>query len=459
MSEDRNLPNEILSKVDTLANIIHQYNATNKNYHSKVNTLATKSADLVEQIGSLKAANEKQVSVIKHLESNLNRVSANDSACSKDSSAPNEYLQVLRSAMMNRSLNYPIEGKLVTELRDWAAKSAWTNHPSYDQPAKERITKDMIEGINPQGGYWILPEYSPTEVSRIFETSPMMQLCNVAPTSSDIYRAIINDNLAASGGWVGETEVRVVTDTGRIGELDIPLHEIFAQPQASLRILEDAKFDIVSFIQRKSRQTIELIRNAAFLVGNGSKKPRGILNYPSWTGGPVEFGNEANYTREALEIIKSGEDGEFTYNGLVNIQTSLLEEYQPNATWLTTRQSWAKLLQIKDNQGRPLIQLQNLLQTGASKIVLGNPLRIAAPATAPLRPLQPEGGGMPLPAVGAKALIYGDFREGYTIPERSGYYTITDMITEKQYVKYYVRTRLGGALSSYQSLKVHQLSA
>jgi HK97 family phage major capsid protein len=216
----------------------------------------------------------------------------------------------------------------------------------------------------------------------------------------------------------------------------------------------------VSWVTNKTIQITNLYENSAFLQGNGSKKARGILNYPAWGGEAVAFGNDSNYERNALEHIYTGTAGVLTYDSLINVQNSLLEQYQANAQWLMTRSTWSVILQLKDDQNRPLYNLNNLLQTGADKVLLGQEVRIAAPTqtvqegtttgSLPGMPQVVTGGTDPVTGV----IIYGDFREGYGIVDRLGFTTIVDILTEKQYVKYYTRKRVGGALTSYQSLKV-----
>lgn len=463
MSTASTLSTEVLNKVNDLAHLLHEHQNTSDNYGEKLERLATKSADVLTEIQTLKDKDAKKNEVIKSLEIQLAQ-RGHSSKAANDVGCPVEYLRDLDQALRSKGgerikfFHKSINPESMQKMQTYAANSSII--PSYLQtPAREKIAKDIFEGSNPNGGYWIIPEYSPSDVTRDFETSPMREICNVVTTSSNIFRYIIDDNLATSGGWVGEQQQRPSTETARIGELDIPIHEQYAEPLASHWMLDDAQFDLVGWINNKSRQTMDLQENAAFLVGDGSQKPRGILDYPAWGGAPVVFGNDSNYQQGALETIYSGVSGGFTYNGIVNGQLSLLEPYQRNATWLTTRQGWAQILQIKDTQDRPLFQMQDLLRTGAQAVLLGREVRIAAPSTAPILPTQPTGGGMPIPGPDAKALIYGDFREGYTIVDRIGFFTIVDMVTDKQWVKYYVRKRLGGALTSYQSLKVIQQTA
>ena len=67
---------------------------------------------------------------------------------------------------------------------------------------RELYQKTLIAGSNPDGGYWIRPERSAKMIQRIFETSPVRQLADIQTTSSDSMEFIIDDDEAASGGWV-----------------------------------------------------------------------------------------------------------------------------------------------------------------------------------------------------------------------------------------------------------------
>ena len=83
------------------------------------------------------------------------------------------------------------------------------------------------------------------------------------------------------------------------------------------------------------------------------------------------------------------------------------EAYQGNAKWLLNRLVWAQILKLKNTTDLPLFQLQNLLQTGARYVLLGQPVVFAAPSTAPVRTVE-EGtisGGLPVPAAGSLSLI------------------------------------------------------
>jgi HK97 family phage major capsid protein len=450
----------VMAKVEELANQIHQaFEADKKGNKEEFAKLADASANTLTEINELKSAMAKRDEVIKDLELKASRAPA---GVKVKRVAPEEYRDMMDSYLRSKGKkSYTFNYEIAQKSLDWAVENSKAMTMVMTKAGKIEFKKDVIAGINPQGGYWTLPEYSARDVEKFYQTNPLRQMANVMTTGTNELRMIIDDQLSESGGWVGETESRSTTDTARIGELSIPIHEQFAEPKASHWMLDDVNFDLVSWITGKTEQIFNLFENSAFLVGDGSKKPKGILAYDKWGGAAVAFGDDSNYERNALEYILSGANGAVTYNGFVNLQLSLLEQYQAGAEFLMTRKTWAETLQLKDTQDRPLYQLANLLATGANQVLLGKNVRIAAAnQTINQGGTDVTLGGMPeVGTTGAAAVIYGDFNQGYGIVDRIGFTTITDIYTEKQYVKYYTRKRLGGALTSYQSLKVLELSA
>jgi len=302
---------------------------------------------------------------------------------------------------------------------------------------RENEIKTLIAGNNPQGGYFIRPERSATMLQRIFETSPVRSIANIETTSSDSLEFLIDDDEATSGGWVGETSSRGDTDTPEIGLLTIPAHEQFAQPKATQKMLDDAGFDIESWLSGKVTNKMTRVENTAFVVGDGSQKPKGFLALPAWAAPGV-------YERNAIEQINSGSAGAFTGDGVKELQNSLIEVYQANAVFTIKRASWQQIITLKDGNGAYLLEPRSL-KIGDELTLLGKRVMFMDD----------------MAAIGANALAmaYGDFGIGYTIVDRIGFRVIRDEVTAKPFIKFYTTKRTGGAPTSYESIKVQKLAA
>ena len=300
---------------------------------------------------------------------------------------------------------------------------------------REHEIKTLIAGVNPQGGYFIRPERSATMIKRIFETSPVRNIANIETTSSDSMEFLIDDNEATSGGWVGETSTRGDTGTPNIGMVTIPAHEQFAQPKATQKMLDDAGFDIESWLSRKVTSKLSRTENTAFVNGDGSQKPRGFLTLDAWAVANT-------YERNAIEQISSGAAADFTADGVKALQNSLIEEYQAGAVFGIKRASWQNIITLKDGAGAYLLDPRSM-KIGDDLTLLGKRVIFMD--------------DMPAIAADALALVYGDFSMGYTIVDRIGFRVIRDELTAKPFIKFYTTKRTGGDVTNYESIKIQKL--
>ena len=301
---------------------------------------------------------------------------------------------------------------------------------------KEQEIKTLIAGNNPKGGFFLRPERQAQMIQRIFETSPVRSVSNVISTSAGAVEFVIDDAEAASGGWVGETQARPETGTPDIGLLTIVAHEQFAQPKATQTMLDDAGFDIESWLTSKTTDVMSRTENTGFVVGDGSQKPKGFLSLPAWAAAGV-------YERGALEQINSGAAGDFTGDGIKALQNSLLEAYQGRAVWVTKRSNWENIITQKDGAGAYLLN-PNSFKVGDDLTLLGKRVIFMD--------------DIPAVANDSLSLAYGDFGVGYTIVDRMGFRVIRDELTAKPYILFYTTKRTGGAPTNYQAIKIQKLA-
>lgn len=307
-----------------------------------------------------------------------------------------------------------------------------------DETKIKAYTKDLVEGSNPDGGFFVTPERSSRIMTRIFETSPIRMVANVMTTASSSIEMVIDDD-EASCGWVGEVDSRDKTNTPQIGLKTIPVHEIYAMPQATQTMLDDAGFDIEGWLEGKVQGKIARTQNTAFVVGNGSKKPRGFLTLPAWSSAGV-------YQRDALEQIPSTGTSALLDDAddLISLQNALHDAYQPNAVFTGTRATFSAIMKLKDTQGQYLLN-PNVLKEGDNRILLGKRFIVMA--------------DMPTIAASALAVAYGDFSEGYTVVDRFGIRILRDPYTNKPYVRFYTTQRVGGDVTNFEAIKILKIKA
>lgn len=303
--------------------------------------------------------------------------------------------------------------------------------------AEER--KDLEVGIDPQGGWLVTPDTSGRMVVRLFETSPMREYASVQTISTDALEGS-TDRGEADFGWVGETAARPDTATPPVpAPWRIPVHEAYAQPRATQKMLEDPNVDVRQWLANKVGDKMGRGVNTTFVTGNGVAKPRGFASYATaatpdatraWgtfehiaTGTAGGFGTEPNGVNKLLDLIHAMKDG-----------------YATAAAFYMNRTTLGALRQQRDSatDGRYVF---------IPSFVAGQPDQALG---YPIRKLQ----DMPsYSTTDALAMAFGDMRETYQIVDRLGISVLVDPYTAKPYVRFYTRLRVGGDVLNFESLK------
>lgn len=352
------------------------------------------------------------------------------------------------------------ESKEAAEYRN--AFMGWMRNPgdperrtALQQRARELKKSLRVEGNDDDGwetratqtttttgsaGGFAVPEIIERQIARLgLEISPIRQLATVRTVGSTDYKELF-DVGGAGFEWVGETDTRNQTDTPNLAEVTPTFGMASAKPQASEESLDDMFFNVEDWLISSASEAIAQGEGAAFVLGNGTKKPTGFLAGPA----PVATDDKTR-AFGTLQFIASGEAGAMPTNPdvFLDLVYALRARYRTNAKWVTNRLVQAVLRKYKDAQGQYLWQPS--LQAGQPATFLGYGIT--------------EAEDMPGVAANAFPLAFGDFKEGYLIADRVGMRITRDEITTPGFVKFYVRKRVGGKLRNTQAIKLLKISA
>lgn len=300
--------------------------------------------------------------------------------------------------------------------------------------ASDPELKAMSVGSDPDGGYLVMAQFGGIISTKVYESSPIRQLASVTQISTDTLELVV-DNDEADGQWVSEAGTRNVTGTPQHGKITIPVHEMYDQPKATQKLLDDAIIDVEAWLSAKVAEKFARIEATAFVSGNGVGKPKGLLSYAA--GADIAAGQ--------VEQVSSGSAGAITRTGLVNVQNALKEPYQANATWLAQRASLAAIMELKNGIGDPIFDSMFDKNVGLELTIMGRPLRFAA--------------DMPTIAPNALSVLYGDIRTAYQVVDRMGIRVLRDPYTDKPFIKFYTTRRVGGAVVNFEAYKLMKLAA
>ncbi len=298
--------------------------------------------------------------------------------------------------------------------------------------------KALSVGSDPDGGFTVTPDMSGRIAQLVRETSPMRQIANVVTIGTDALEGI-HDLHEATSGWVGETEARAETGTPKLGEYRIPVHEQYAEPRATQKLLDDALFNVEDWLAGKIAERMARMENEAFVNGNGVKKPRGFLTYAAGTPTAGAF--------STIEQINSGGAGAFAAvnpgDRLINLVFALKSAYRENAAFMMKRSTLAEVRKLKDENDNYLWQPDFQLKQGGT--LLGFDVV--------------EAEDMPSIAANSLSIAFGDFKAGYQIVDRQGVRILRDSFTAKPYVKFYTTKRVGGDVVNFEAIKLMKFAS
>lgn len=299
-----------------------------------------------------------------------------------------------------------------------------------DSGLEQIQSKALSVGIDANGGFLVPNQMADLIVNIVNESSPMRALATVETISSDSLD-VIEDVTDMDAAWGDETTVRSAeTNSATLGRNTIDTFELYAQPQATQKLVDDSSINIEEWVARKVADRMARLEAAAFINGNGTTQPKGILTYTAGTA----FGQ--------VQQVNSGTSAVVTADSLVQLYFSLKDDYARNATFLmhrTTVQAVRLLKEATTNQ----YLWQPGLTAGTPNTLLGAPVALAA--------------DMPVAAASSLSVAVGDFKRAYLIVDRIGIRTLRDPFTSKPFVKFYTTKRVGGEVVNTEAIKLLRL--
>ena len=301
----------------------------------------------------------------------------------------------------------------------------------------ELEAKALNLGTDADGGYAIPEELDRSILELLRDQTPMRSVCGqITVGSDDGYRKLV-DLKGTASGWVGETAARSATDTPTLTEIKPVMGEIYANPQATQRSLDDVFFNAEAWLNESVALEFTEQENAAFTSGDGTNKPRGFLAYGSAAT------DDASRAFGTLEHMVSGASADIAADDIIKIIYKLKAGYRNGAVFMCGTDVVADLMLLKDDNGQYLWRPG--LEIGQSSTLRGYSVV--------------ENEDMPTKAAGANSLAFGNFQRGYKIVDRIGTRMLRDPFTNKPYVGFYTTKRVGGMLEDSQAIKLIQCAA
>lgn len=255
-----------------------------------------------------------------------------------------------------------------------AYKKAFWNQARAREGVGYEIRNVLSEGVDSEGGYLVPDEYEKTLIQALSENNAVRDHAHVFKTSSGTHKipVVVSKGSAA---WIDENGAYTESDDV-FGMEQIDAHKVGTIIKVSEELLYDSAFDLENYFREEFARRIGDSEEDAFLNGNGTKKPTGILNA---TGGA-----EVGVTAASATAITADE--------LIDLFYSLKSPYRKNAIWLVNDSTMRVIRKLKDANGQYL--WQPALHEGDFDTILGKRIY-----TSPF---------MPAVAAGNKSVVFGD---------------------------------------------------
>lgn len=284
---------------------------------------------------------------------------------------------------------------------------------SSDEVKTLRISDDTA------GGYLAEEDFVAEVDKNIVQYSPIRQAARVGQTASS---AVIIPRRTGSPTttWVGETETRTETESA-YGQAEIPIDEMACYIDVSNKLLEDAAVDVSAEVAFDIAEEFGRAEGAAFVSGNGVKKPLGFMSDTNLSYTP---GTDAS-------LIKA--------DGLIDLFYAIKPFYRQRGVFMMNGSTLAAIRKLKDGQGQYLWQPG--LAAGQPETILGRPAIEAV--------------DMPDIAGNAYPVAFGDFSTGFRIYDRISLSLIRDPYTQATsgLTRFHARRRVGARVVRAEAIR------
>lgn len=330
---------------------------------------------------------------------------------------------------MAAPVNTPITGKpeahkadpKIGRASDTYRQAFWNNVRKAGMTPELRNA--LQEGVDTEGGYLVPDEFEHTLVQALEDENIIRAHAHVFTTSSGSHKIPVVAS-KGSASWIDE-EGAYTEDDDVFGQEQIDAHKVGTIIKVSEELLNDSAFDLEQYFNEEWARRIGSKEEEAFLVGNGVKKPTGLLNA---TGGA-----QVGVTAASATAITADE--------LIDLFYSLRAPYRKNAIWVLNDATVRAIRKLKDSNGQYL--WQPALHEGEYDTIMGKRIYTSA--------------YVPNMAAGAKTILFGDLSY-YWIGDRKGitFKRLNERYADSGQVGFLAYKRLDGKLILPEAVKCLQ---
>jgi len=320
--------------------------------------------------------------------------------------------QAIKPNPMDNLNNETKTGRATNQYKD----AFWKNMRS--KGTNGEVYNALQIGTDSEGGYLVPDEFEKTLIASLVDNNIMRSLAKTITTSfGDKIIPVVASRGTAT--WTAE-EAPIAESDDAFGQITLGAHKLVTMIKISEELLNDSVFGLESYIAKEFARRIGSAEEEAFIVGNGTGKPTGIVNM-------AELG------------ITTAVNNAITFDEIIDLYYSLREPYRNNSAWLLNDSTVKVIRKLKDSTGQYLWQPS--VQAGQPDTILNRPVKTSV--------------FMPTIATTAKVIAFGDF-SNYWIADRQGraFQRLNELYAVNGQIGFKASERVDGKLTLAESVKV-----
>ncbi|MDA8481079.1 phage major capsid protein [Citrobacter sp. Awk 4] len=216
-----------------------------------------------------------------------------------------------------------------------------------DDGLRELERKALQVGTDEDGGYAIPEELDRNILTLLKDEVVMRQESTVITVGGSEYKKLVSVGGTASG-WVGETDARPATDASKLKMIEPFMGEIYGNPQATQKMLDDVFFNAEDWINSELATEFAEKEEIAFTTGDGTKKPKGFLAYAS------SLDDDKTRAFGTLQHILSGSAAAVTTDAIIKLVYTLRKSHRSGARFMMNNNTLFAIRILKDSEGNYL---------------------------------------------------------------------------------------------------------
>ena len=333
-------------------------------------------------------------------------------------------------AEMNKATSTPVLGKPATpNVTEKTGTASDTYKTAFWNSIRNRnwidVHDDLHIGTDAEGGYLVPDEFERKLVEALTEENIFRQLATVIKTSSGDRKIPIVTS-KGEAAWMDEEDAYKLSDD-TFGQASLGAYKVGTAIKISEELLNDAAFDLPSYIAKEFARRIGAKEEEAFFIGDGKGKPTGIF---AATGGA-----ESGATTSTANI---------TFDDVLELFYSLRSPYRKKAVWVLNDSTVKALRKLKDSTGNYIWNPS--VQAGVPDTILNRPYYTSS--------------YVPEIKAGAKCLAFGDFSY-YWIGDRQGrsFKRLNEVFAMNGQVGFLASQRVDGRLILTEAVKTLGMKA